>query len=231
MRCPACDARNPDDATWCGQCFAPLGMPAAAETAASPAEAPAAGPGPEDRSHTRPAAAGSDRPELRRQGDAVEWRCPTCETWNPIDDDRCMSCGRTFVSGFDAPAPHDAATTAPVSETTVVLLSALLPGAGHIAAGRVATGIARALTYVVWLVGGVLLLREASGTGASVLPAAPLLVGALVVWGLSGVDALHLARHEHRELLGPRTLLWLVVGVVGATTVSFLVAALGVAAR
>ncbi len=212
-RCPACGASNPPDAAWCGQCYATLEPPAA------PSRGPVADPEPPvalrpanppapvlPASDRRPAAA-----PVLRDGDAgLEWACPTCGSYSSLDETRCRVCATPFTAGFTSGAP----ATAPPSWSAALAVTAVAPGAGHIAARRTGTGLARLLLFFTWAAGGVFLLR---GGGPSTAPAAaPLLLGAAVLWATSLLDVHRLSRGEP-DLLGGRALLWLVVAVLGLT--------------
>lgn len=228
MRCPSCDARNPDDAAWCSQCFATLATPAPTDptqpdadpTDAAPTgrrRAPAVPSAPPATGQATPTTVGpGDR--MRRSEGGIEWRCAVCDTWNPLSlesgtTDVCTAC-QTPLREIVVQGP--ATASAPrVSETTALVGTALLPGLGHVLLGRAASGGARMLLYVVWLAGSLALLAGAAGSGQSLLPAAVLLVGAALVWAGSMADTFGLARHTGRELLQPRVLLWIVVGVLG----------------
>ena len=113
---------------------------------------------------------------------------------------------------------------APVVNSSLALVaSALLPGAGHFLLGRRGAGIVRALTFALWVSGGAVLLRGALGSDQPILPAVPLLIGALVVWGTSAYDAVVIAEDRGSEVLSPRTFFWLVIAVVGTLMLSFVV--------
>lgn len=224
MRCPACGAHNPDGAAWCSQCYHRF------HQQASPAAAPATrAPVAEDGDEAREAAAGvtdgaSDR--FRSADDGVEWRCPACDVWNPMELTDCARCGTAFqrtlrLDDRDAPARD-------LPAGQVLAMSVVLPGSGHLLLGRTASGLGRVLLYLVWAVGGLVLLREAAATDQSVLPAIPLLGGALALIVTSVVDVLAVQRGDSTELLTPRVLLWLTVGVIGLTMVTLLTSALSV---
>lgn len=238
--CPACGARNSAAAAWCTQCFESLedpagpaaheresthprpteasGAPVAAdpERAAQGAGTPTAPIGPRTGTGGR-GTAGRDVRETA-EGE-VEWRCATCATWSPLEAPACVACG-TARHGFGTQA--EAAASAPVDEDRLVACSLLLPGLGHLLAGRVGTGLARMLFAVGWLVGGVLLLIAAVRAGAAHLASVPLLLGAVVVWVLTVLDIRSLARGEHRERLDGRTLLWLMAGVTGVLVLALM---------
>jgi hypothetical protein len=96
-----------------------------------------------------------------------------------------------------------------------VLLTALLPGLGHLRAGRVGTGLARVVVASAWLLGAVVLAVGARRTSATPVAAVPLLLGAGAVWAASLRDVRRLGSGEGRELLDARGLLWLVAAVTG----------------
>ncbi len=212
MRCPACAATNPDSAAWCGQCYTSLRPPADERTAPAEERAPAAAPA-TPQAPRPPVGVGTTdtltTPGFRRRGDELEWACPTCGTYSSIDVLTCDVCGTGFAERFGAPAP-----AAAPNWQTATALSAVAPGAGHLAVGRYGSGFARLLLFTGWLLGGTLL--AGAGGGRPLLSAGPLLLGALVVWAASLVD-LQRARRGEAELLTGRPLLWLVVGVVVLT--------------
>lgn len=220
MRCPSCGAQNPDSASWCSQCYATL--PGAGGT--TPAQqageagtgggepAPPAGAGADDATSSR-LADDELADGFRRAGGTVEWECPKCWTWSAVEDLRCRACD-TPLSARWMTAPDRPAVDPRFSEPWVVafLLSAVVPGAGHIGLRRFGTGIARAVLYAVWLLGATGLL--VSGGRAAGFAAAPLFGGALLLWAGSMYD-LQALRTSRPELLAGRTLLWVVVAVTG----------------
>lgn len=234
MRCPGCGALNPESADWCSQCYADLrpaeetAPPVDDATAArdvtgapsSPAPEPGGPAGPTPRTEELDTGAG----RFRRRDGELEWRCAVCDDWNPLGAGACASCGTPFgrtVAGTPAPELED------VDQGTVVLASGILPGLGHILLGRQAQGITRALFFLFCALGGYLMLRSAAAAGQSVLPAVPLLLGAFTVWGLSIHDVLALT-NRRPEMLTPRVLLWLVVGVIGLLLLAFVPGVLSV---
>lgn len=241
MRCADCGALNADTAAWCSQCYRSFTEPpsdeppsevvtegrelwievAAVEAETPPAERLVAPAGDEDPDP-------GDR-RLRRSDEGVDWRCGSCETWNPIERSTCAVCGAALADSFGGSSGEDLRTD--VDPAKVVIASVLLPGAGHVLLGRSGTGFGRMLLYVVWAVGGVLLLQAASDSDGSVLPALPLLTGALVLLATSVLDAVALRRGDTRtELLSARSLLWLTVSVIGLTTLALIASALSVSA-
>jgi hypothetical protein len=91
---------------------------------------------------------------------------------------------------------------------TAVTASLLLPGLGHLLAGAVGSGLARAVLWVVWAGAGLGDLRGARGSLAAVS-----LVGALVLWAASAIDAASLAGGTGRQLLEGRRMVALVAVV------------------
>lgn len=87
-------------------------------------------------------------------------------------------------------------------------LSAVVPGAGHIGLRHYGSGLARAILFAVWLMGGFALVLAGGA-----LAGAPLLLGAALLWAGSLADIAAL-RAGRREVLGRRSLLWVVVAVL-----------------
>lgn len=229
MRCPACGARNAETADWCSLCYAALRVepPVAEPPVADPARAEPSATGPAVAAPGGPEPATSRDGRFRRTEEGLDWRCDACETWNPIERQTCVTCSEPFTRTL---APEAPATVPPVSETRAVGASILLPGAGHVLLGRSAAGALRIILYVTWAVGGVVLLRAAAGSGQGILPAVPLLLGALVVLVASVIEVQRTVSGDDTVLLTPRVTLWLVVAVLGGLMVSFLAATMAVQA-
>lgn len=238
MRCPSCGARNADSAEWCTQCYAALpgrSGPAAPDDAGPrPVTADAAAPDLATPESARQDAAGPDTaagpvtsadPRFRRTDEGLDWRCDTCGTWNPIERRTCTSCGQPFEATI---APEAPPTDRDVDPTVAVVASLVLPGAGHLLLGRVGQGVVRAGLYVLWLGGGILLLHAAAASDQGLLPAVPLLLGALVLLFASVAEVQQTTAGHDLTVLGPRVILWLVVGVLGLLMLSFF-AAIGAA--
>lgn len=230
MRCAACGARNVEGADWCTQCFAPLReTPAAADPpTAAPASAAAASP-PDDAEPPVGILPSTGPPRdgrFRSVAGAIDWRCATCDSWNPLEITRCAVCGASFSTALQG--PEDAAPPSAVSEQTAVLASVALPGLGHVLAGRRLTGWLRIIFFLGWAVGGFLLARAAVSSGQPITPSLPLFVGALVIWVASVVDAQATVRTGSDTILVPRVFMWLVIGVVGLLMVTFVAASLSV---
>lgn len=216
IRCDACGATNGDTADWCGQCYAPL------RTAAEQAPAPAAA---EPLSADRDDAEGLLEPSLegfRRRGGTVEWACPACGEWSTMETLACEVCATPLSARWLAKDPDDSMpATGRLDEpwTLALALSAVVPGAGHIGLRHYGSGLARAVLFAVWLMGGIALLVSGGAVAGG-----PLLLGAGVLWGGSLADIAAL-RAGRREILGGRSLMWLVVAVLLLSILSVVAAA------
>lgn len=214
IRCPDCGAHNPANARWCSQCLRrfeadpPASGPATAnprgadvtrsaqdDTDLDAALFPAVPPVPWS---SGPAV---DTGAFLAEGGQIRWRCSVCEAINELDVLVCATCGTALAEHDRAPVDWDVARRRAV----------LAPGWGHLAAGRAATAWARLLLSAVWLLGALGLL--ATGGITALAPAAPLLAGVAILWigGVADVDRL---AHGREELISPRVLLWVVVGVL-----------------
>ena len=203
MRCPACGATNPDSAAWCGQCLHRFDAEPAATQASTPA--PAATPAAAAQPAGTRGAAQATSEGFRRVGDELQWACPECGQFNSIDDPACVICGTAFVDRFRTEEPPEP----PRNWNQAFLLSAVAPGAGHLAVGRYGSGWARLVLFFTWIAGAILMGGN-GGAGRAVLP---LLLGAAVIWAVSLLDLRRL-QEGRDELLVGRRLLWLVLGVL-----------------
>jgi hypothetical protein len=212
-RCPNCGGLVGSDAQWCGQCLTRFDRPA-------PAAPPAADPGPTPAPARRTAPPGtgegpSRHPEpgpgpIRAGASGIEWECATCGVANPIDATFCRACGTPFARLFEERSARP--TVAPGRATA---LSLAFPGLGHIALGRTAEGVARAVifTYTLATVVSVVVARGIGDLG----PYLPLVVVSAVagaaLYILSTVDAGRVARGE-APVLSTRALLLGAVGLM-----------------
>lgn len=231
MRCPTCQATNPDSATFCGQCYMrfehgtasadplprrdgsdPEDLPewlavGAPDEPATGDVASADPPGPDPR----PATVG----RFHSDGVAVGWTCVVCGEDNPMAEFSCTVCG----TRMDAEVDHASAVDWPAARR----VEAFVPGLGHVRAGSGGMGMARTAMVLLWGLGAAVL---ATAGGAGLLAALPLLVGVLVIWvtGPSDLDALRAGREPR---LNARVFLYLVIGVtVGVVALGGLAAAL-----
>lgn len=222
IRCEECGATNGETADWCGQCYAPLrSAPVQApqrERAPEPPHPAPAGDGAPDAGRSRePSVEG-----FRSTGDTVEWECPACGEWTTMETLECGVCATPLSARWLREDPDDSMpVTGGFDEPwkLAFALSAVVPGAGHIGLRHYGPGLARALLFAVWLMGGFALAL----TGGA-LAGAPLLLGAAVLWAGSLADIAAL-RAGRREVLGGRSLLWVVVAVVLLSVLSAVAAA------
>jgi hypothetical protein len=250
VRCAACGARNSDRATWCTQCYAPLGDAAAPTLGGPPADEPPDAPtstsfgsqplgsqplgsqpfgsersaAPPSAAEPAPAAAGGAHRDVRDRGGVVEWRCRRCEAWSPLLSSTCVTCGGPR-EGFGEDTPPDPARVPDVS--VLLAVSVVLPGVGHLLAGRSGTGVARLALWLLWLGPGLPAVLGAQAAVAA-LPGLVLLAGAAVLWAATLVDVQRLAGGDGPEVLTSRRLLWLVGAVVAGAVLAVFVATLTV---
>jgi hypothetical protein len=251
VRCDTCGGRNSDDAAWCTQCYAPFQEAEPASDPLIPPSQPTAPSDPETGDAPQPDApasflqtstdvsggaaeaapsstdpssepAGRTDRDIREIDGRVEWRCSTCASWVALENPVCATCGAARV-GFGDPATPTANVT-DVAERTLLGASAVLPGAGHLLAGRVGSGITRAALFLLWAAGGLWwILSTQDGRSPGVV----LLVGAVVLWGTTLIDINAVARQRVAEPFGVRGLLWTVVGVTGLLMLMVAFAAAG----
>jgi hypothetical protein len=202
--CPACGARNAAKAAWCSQCYAPLGAAADTEPETGVRERDVRDRGVDDR-------------DVRERDGEVEWRCGACGGWTPLHLAACLHCASPRRGFGEAASP---VRTFPRDGRVLLAASLVLPGLGHLLIGRTGTGLARIVLAVLWVGGGLSLVRDGGGGGA---PGLVLLVGALVLWIATAVDARYLATGSRTELLGSRALAVLVAIVTGGLVLATVV--------
>lgn len=241
MRCPTCGARNPEDAVWCTQCYASFTAPAppadpypaaGVDTGTSPDPgSPARADGPEVLADGHPGSGDPSDPagrapvtgrDIREVDGQVEWRCAVCGSWMPLEAALCGTCG-SARTGFGEPATP-VPTAASVPPRTLLGASAVAPGLGHLLAGRTGSGITRLSLWVLWVVGGLWWVLSTQNGRA---PGLVLLLGAVILWVATIVDADAIAKDRSAEPFGVRGLLWTVVGVTGLLMVVVALVAAG----
>lgn len=169
MRCPRCNALNPDDAAWCTLCLTPFRAPASEETGKTPDPGDVLDSGPLAHvpANPRPALPG-EAPVgpsglVRRRGEELFWRCPNCEGENDIEENRCPTCGTGFFDALGLPG----GAAAPIQgarekrNPNVAAGLSILPGAGQMYLGLVGDGVVR-LMLAAWWFATALLLRGAA---------------------------------------------------------------------
>lgn len=154
----------------------PTGPP---EAEPRPAEAEATGDGVGEGEPRR-----VRRGAFEQVGDRMVWTCPTCELENSIDVSVCERCGTSFANLFREPEVRPA-----VPATRAAGLSLLFPGVGHIAAGQIAEGVARAILFT-WALGSTIGLVLVGGDGSSGIYVPFLLLYALATAALYVVSAM-----------------------------------------
>lgn len=220
-RCPKCGGLVGAEATFCGQCYEPLGAK----------EGPPSDPGEprfripsleEERAAERRArVTGAGPAAFETEGGVPVWACPACDARNPLDADGCSRCGTPFRSLFEEEeAPR-------IDPARAARLSLLFPGVGHIAAGRVGEGVARAVVFGWTLVSAVAIVIVRWGRGPG--PFLPLLalyvLAAAVVYGLTPIDARRGAESQP-PVLSSRMLLYGITGLMLLTVVVLLISGL-----
>lgn len=211
-RCPNCGGLVGADAEWCGQCFARLdrtGAPASRGPETAPRTTPSGQPdeavqrleAPSPRETVVEAGGGGP---VRRTAQGLVWTCPRCDLENPIERRVCTRCGARFESLFTRPEERTS-----IDPGRAARLSLLFPGAGHIATGRTADGVARAVVFgwIALTVVAILVMRGGFRPG----PLFPVLLlyvaSAVAVYGITAVDARRAVEGEP-PLLSSRILLY-----------------------
>jgi hypothetical protein len=197
-RCPNCGGLVTADAEWCGQCFARLDT-----AAAEAAEGPEGAPSPVEGVAQSETVAGESRPPERSSSaavpgirvigeDRVVWDCPVCGQENELGSRTCSRCLTEFGRLFAEPEPPPR-----ISPERAAVLSLVVPGAGHVAAGRVADGLARAVVFAFALGMVVAFLTAGGGLSGPLVPLVVLFVGAsTTLYVATAVDAYRAVRRE-----------------------------------
>jgi len=203
VRCPECGANNPAAAGWCGQCLRRFDDATESQPQHKPEHS-------ERRSPLRHAAGG---PVVQaREGEEPAWKCPACDTENPLSSDKCARCGSPFTSFFAPPAVENRPRA---SRRAAVVYSAIVPGAGHWAYRQQAPAIARGLLYI-WSVGiAILLLARPPAAGRALVRGigACFALAAAGLWLLSILEVMRLGEGHTKPLIPPKALTWLTAGM------------------
>ena len=245
-RCPTCGGLVGPDAEWCGQCLTRLtDRPAEAQPAAVASEreepgsesaelhpaVPGARAASDGRANGGPRGDGrastsesSGSRVVRSTPDGIVWDCPTCDQTNPIDTLTCTVCGTTFGRLFEPPDQGPR-----VDPGRAAMFSLFFPGAGHIAAGHPAEGIARAIVFLFALATGLLALFANLRGGGPGLFTVVMVLGlgaAAALYVLSTLDAGRVAQGTS-PIVSTRILLYGAVGLMLATLTLVTIAATG----
>ena len=123
------------------------------------------------------------------------WPCAVCETQNPLARDTCMSCGAPFARLF-----KEEAARPQVPASKAARWSLLYPGLGHAVLGRRAEGVARAILFTWCAATAILLLsaHPAGGLGILLPMAVVFVLGSLLWYGVTALDAARLANGAHQ---------------------------------
>lgn len=207
VTCTQCGARNPAEAEWCGQCFAPLEEKQAGEDGPRNGEKPAASPAAvaEEGSTSLEASVGhaEDAPTTK----PGTWVCSVCDTSNLLEVEDCSACGTSIFRAFGAEV-QDAVDVDP---RQALLRSVMFPGLGHAYAQQGLLGAA---------IGGFTLMAVGFGIGLAATGLGnfgwPLLLEALGVWVAAAFDAYRIAGGQETDtlLLKPRVITALVGSVM-----------------
>ncbi|HEX9376332.1 MAG TPA: hypothetical protein VGB19_08850 [Actinomycetota bacterium] len=152
----------------------------------------------------------TDGPPTDQARPSPTWPCAVCGRPNDLSRDTCSVCGASFSKLFEQEE-----TRPKVAPNTAVARSLMFPGLGHAAAGRKAEGLARAVLFL-WCAGTALFLLTnppARGLGILLPMAVVFVMGALVLYAATALDAFRLASGE-KQLLSSRSLLYGTAGLM-----------------
>jgi hypothetical protein len=216
MRCPNCGGFNPEDASWCGQCYARFDGRRVKGTSSGEASelqeafaslAPSnfevtEGPFAETLEESKPAGSSSRLP----------WACSVCGTSNSLELNRCRACGSSIAQTFGGlTAPEPAAT---LRDPKVAAALSIVPGAGHLYLGQTAQGVVRLILAAWWLGTAFVLSAEALS---------PIRLLFLSAWaflaGVSVIDAYRAAGADRRPpILSRQMILYLSLALIAILT-------------
>lgn len=213
MRCPNCGGLNPDNASWCGQCFVRFDEPAPRAVDKPPKSF--------NLADLQEAPVIYDRGFLRRQRELMGWQCHKCGKKNSMDRMDCEACGASLFESFgvETAPPEDP----PPKSSTVAAALSLIPGAGHLYLGRIGEGVARAVIAAWWLAAGLVLLSAGTLRWLGVI----FLFADVALIGLSVGDGYRLAiDRKSAPMFSPKLLLYSNVVLVGLLAVGGMLAAI-----
>ena len=203
MRCPSCGGLNPRDARWCGQCLERFPEHAAAPARA--VEVPSL-PRPVER-ESRGGASSDVGGPFMVTGTEVAWRCPNCETQNPVGAPMCAVCATPFADVMEAGNPER-----PTRDPgTAALISLFFPGAGHAYVGLWGQAVARGVIST-WVVAVALVSAVQGGSTAIAVVFG---LASFALWVVSAHDAYREAANEGGlTILKSRQFLYVVLGLL-----------------
>ncbi len=140
MRCPNCNAENPDAAQFCSLCLTSF-KPKVQETPPLP-EANGGRPLPE-RGEISTAIPKTSSP-------VVGWTCPVCQTINVVEADVCASCGSSLFESLKRSETIAKRQTFEGKNAYTAAGLSFLPGLGHFYLGLVGEGVIRIILFAWW---------------------------------------------------------------------------------
>lgn len=152
----------------------------------------------------------------------ITWHCTICDHQNPLDAPVCAVCGALFADVVRPATPRIER-----DPNTVAMYSLFFPGAGHWYLGLKAAAIARGVisTYAI-------LVAVLGAIGGSSLMAGTFTTAAFALWIVAAHDAYREARREEAQvLLKPRTLVYVMLGLLVLSGVLVVSAGLSAGSR
>lgn len=219
MRCPNCNAVNPESAEWCALClrrFEPDPPPPIEATAVvRPYAAPQPSGSPISEASVGVTELHDSEPirqsgPVTRRGDLVTWTCQSCSNENAMTSERCAVCGTSFYAAF---GPIRAKEPGITGNPVAAALLSVIPGAGHLYLKRTGEGIVR-LSLGVWWFLIALFLPNATRSliGVKALYA----LAALGLVGVSMIETYQAAENpSSSQILTRSMVLWTSIGLFG----------------
>jgi hypothetical protein len=201
MKCPTCNAPNPEGAQWCTICltsFVKKEPPPLTPLSPAPAALDPVAP-----SQTSTSTLEVKSGAVVREGETLTWRCSRCDSTNPIEVNSCPVCGASFFETF---GPTETATkTVPANrDPRVAAALSMLPGAGHLYLGLVAEGVTR-LIFATWWWATAIFLK--SGAPILVMVRIVYLLATLSLISVSALDAYRAATQPKLQPIFSRTVI------------------------
>lgn len=200
--CRNCGALLSPDVAWCGLCLTPI-----AEPEPEPEPEPATPPEPATSGDV--AARSPSTPADDGRPSEAFWACPVCGEENAMDLNLCPICGTSFARLFEEGSEGSRVSS------EVAARSGLIPGLGHLRAGKAGDGVARMFVFGLSLVFLAIFFTADAGRW-SLLVTGLYIVFCFALIAESYVDAGRAAAGE-RELISGRNLLWVAVGLLAVS--------------
>jgi len=198
MRCPNCNAMNPDGAGFCSLCLTSF---SAKEEALPPS---VAGP---------PAHEVESKEPLVSPPAGAGWTCSVCGAVNPVAEDVCRDCGTSLFDSLRRSEGDARQETLENKSSNVAAALSLVPGAGHFYLGMVGQGVARFILFTWWF-GLAAVLPDSRGPVA--LVRVLLFLGAMALILVSALDSYRAVEEPGSgPILDRRLMLYSSLAVVG----------------